>query len=128
MHPDFAEWIASRSAPDDPDAPLFTTLAAEPQNGEYGLSNTFVKLMGKAGIVGKRLRIAKGLGRTVNSLSFHSLRHTAVSTTFNRAMALDTARKVSGHAKDGSIEKYAHIDTESIRSATRLIPRLPKGI
>jgi integrase len=127
LHPDFAEWIASRPAPDDQDAPLFSTLAAKPQNGEYGLSNTFVKLMGKAGIVGKRLRTAKGLGRTVNSLSFHSLRHTAVSTTFNRAIAQDVARKVSGHAKDGSIEKYAHIDTESIRSATSLIPRLPKA-
>ena len=95
---------------------------------DIGLTQNLGKDRRMREIVGKRLRIAKGLGRTVNSLSFHSLRHTAVSTTFNRAMALDTARKVSGHAKDGSIEKYAHIDTESIRSATRLIPRLPKGI
>jgi integrase len=128
LHPDFAEWITNRPAPDDPDAPLFVTLAGKPVKGAYGLSNTFVKLMGNAGVVGKRLRTAKGLGRTVNSLSFHSLRHTAVSTTFNRAIAQDVARKVSGHAKDGSIEKYAHIDTESIRSATTLIPRIPKGI
>jgi integrase len=68
LHPDFAEWITSQPAPDDPDAPLFPTLAGKPAKGEYGLSNMFVKLMEKAGIVGKRLRTAKGLGRSVNSL------------------------------------------------------------
>ena len=62
LHPDFAEWITNRPAPDDPDAPLFVTLAGKPVKGAYGLSNTFVKLMGKAGVVGKRLRTAKGLG------------------------------------------------------------------
>jgi integrase len=127
LHADLLEWITRQPGRDNPDAPLFPSLAGKKSAGDYGLSTQFTRIMKKAGVAGKELRSAKGVGHSVSSHSFHSLRHTAVSTTFNRAIALDTARKVSGHSAGGAISNYAHLDTESIRAATSLIPRLPKG-
>ena len=40
----FDSWLATRPAPDDPDAVLFPSLADKPLNGTRGLSNAFVKL------------------------------------------------------------------------------------
>jgi hypothetical protein len=58
--------------------------------GEHGLSNTFIKLLDKAGIEKRLLRTGNaGKGRAVRALSFHSFRHTAASNVFNQALVQD---------------------------------------
>jgi integrase len=128
LHPDFLDWLSSQSAPDDPDAPVFPSLADKDIKGQHGLSNVFVELLDKAGIEKRLLRQANaGKGRNVRALSFHSLRHTATSNVFNSAALKEITRRVSNHAAGGVVDRYIHEDLEAIKAATQLIPRLPKS-
>jgi integrase len=61
-------------------ASMFPSLAGKGTGGKHGLSGRFAAIMGKARVESKRTQ-ASG-GRTLSSLSFHSLRH-----SFNSAMA-----------------------------------------
>jgi integrase len=127
LHSDFLDWLSSRPAPEDPDAPVFTTLADKPINGDHGLSNTFIKLCDAAGIEKRLLRQGNdGKGRAVRALTFHSFRHTAATQVFNAAALREITRRVTNHAAGGVVDRYIHEDLESIKAATQLIPRLPK--
>jgi integrase len=126
LHPDFLNWLATRPAPEDSEAPVFPTLAGKPLKGEHGLSNTFVGLIARAGIENRLLRCGNdGKGRSVRALSFHSLRHTAASNVFNQASLREITRRVTNHAAGGVLDRYIHEDLEAIRAAVALIPRLP---
>jgi hypothetical protein len=45
---------------------------------------------------------------------------------FNAEAVKQVARRVTGHAERGEIDRYVHENVELIREATKLIPRLPK--
>ena len=92
-----------------------------------GLSNTFVKLLDKAGIEKRFLQAGNdGKGRSVRALTFHSFRHTAASNVFNQASLKEITRRVTNHAAGGVVDRYVHEDLDAIRAAVQLIPRLPK--
>lgn len=127
LHPDFLDWLAGRSVPDDNEAPVFPTLHGKALNGEHGLSNTFVRMLDQAGIEKRLIRQGNaGKGRSVRALTFHSFRHTAASNVFNQASLREITRRVTNHAAGGVVDRYIHEDLEAIREATKLIPRLPK--
>jgi integrase len=127
LHPDFLDWLATRPAPEDGDAPVFPTLIGKPLNGENGLSNRFIGIMERAGVEGRLLREGNaGKGRTLKSLTFHSLRHNAATTVFNQAALKEITRRVTNHAAGGVVDRYIHDDVEAIKAAVGLIPRLPK--
>jgi integrase len=127
LHPDFLDWLTTRPVPEDDEAPVFPTLAGKPLNGENGLSNTFIKLLDKAGIERHFLHVGNdGKGRSVRALTFHSFRHTAASNVFNQASLKEITRRVTNHAAGGVVDRYIHEDLEAIREATKLIPRLPR--
>ena len=128
LHPDVEDWITRQrqSAPDDPDALLFPTLANRSGGGRNGLSKNFEAIMNRAGVSGKMLRERDRKGRSVRSLSFHSFRHGAATAVFNQAALKDIARRVTSHAARGSIGRYIHEDVEALKAATQLIPRLPR--
>jgi integrase len=129
LHPDFLDWLTTRPAPEDGEAPVFPTLAGKPLNGENGLSNRFIRLMRKAGIEGRLLREGNDKkGRTLRSLTFHSFRHTAATAVFNQASLKEITRRVTNHAAGGVVDRYIHDDLEAIKAATQLIPRLPKPV
>jgi len=127
MHPDFVDWISQQEAADDPEAFLFPTLASRTGAGRNGLSKAFERIMDRAGVEGRVLKYAKGRGRSVRSLSFHSFRHTAASSIFNSEALKEAARRVTNHARGGVIDRYLHADVEAIRAAVSAIPRLPKN-
>jgi integrase len=127
LHPDVEDWIARQPPSDDPDGYLFPTLANRKASGRNGLSAAFSAIMERAGVSGKVLRERDRKGRSVRSLTFHSFRHGAASAVFNQAALQDIARRVTGHAARGSLDRYLHEDIETLKAATQLIPRLPKG-
>jgi integrase len=128
LHPDFADWLTERPAPEAVDAFVFPTLAGRSINSSLGLSAQFATLMDRAGIENRLLRAGNaGKGRTVPALSFHSLRHSAASNVFNSAAIKEVARRVTNHSAGGSLDQYLHQDLEAIRAAVGLIPRLPRA-
>jgi integrase len=127
LHQDFLDWLGQAPIHERPDAPVFPSLAGKPLEGDWGLSNTFTRLIAKAGIENRLLRAGNaGKGRKVSALSFHSLRHTAASSVFNSAALKEITRRVTRHAPGGVVDRYIREDLEAIRAAVGLIPRLPK--
>jgi integrase len=126
LHPDFEDWIARQPPTDDPEGYLFPSLANRRTGGREGLSMAFTDIMDRAGIKGKVLRERDRKGRRVRSLSFHGFRYGAASAVFNQAALKDIARRVTGHAAGGSLDRYLREDIETIKKAAQLIPRLPK--
>ncbi len=126
LHPDFKDWIKAHESKRSREGYVFPTLANRTGAGRNGLSKAFGRIMEKAGVVGKVLRIPGAKGSTVKSLSFHSFRHGAASAVFKNAALKDIARRVTAHSSRGVVDRYLHQDVEAIREATALIPRLPK--
>jgi len=126
LHPDFIDWIAQRSVPDDPDSYVFPSLANRSSAGTNGLSKAFEAIMERAGVKSRLIRERNGgRSRSLRALSFHSFRHSAASAVFNQAALKEITRRVTNHA--GSVvDKYIHQDLEAIRGAVALVPRLPK--
>ena len=104
--------------PDDSQSFVFPTLANRTTGGKSGLSNEFSDIVTRSGIDAGLIREAHGThGRSRKALSFHSLRHGAASTIFNSAVVREAARRVTGHAEGGSLDRYIHHDLDAIRAA-----------
>lgn len=101
-------------------APMFPSLVGKGTGGKHGLSGRFAAIMSKAGIVGKR-RQASG-GRTLSSLSFHSLRHSFNSAMANAGISQEVRQKLTGHASAEMNKIYTHHELEALRSAVSVIP------
>jgi integrase len=81
-------------------------------------------IMVRADVLGRALRKATGQGRTQNSLSFHSLRHSFVSALANAGVASDIRQKLAGHSDARSHARYSHHELEIMRAAVELLPGL----
>lgn len=123
LHPDVAAYLESLPAGDDPKAPLFPSLYGMRTSGAAGLSLTFRKLMHRAGIFteGEGEKRKDGRGRRFMELSFHSLRHTAISEQANRGIAREVRMKLSGH-KSAVHDRYTHHELETLRSEIEKVP------
>ena len=122
----FESWIRAQPRPIRAETYMFPSLANRTGAGRNGLSKAFGRIMERAGVVGKVLRVRGAKGSTVKSLSFHSFRHGAASAVFKNAALKDIARRVTAHSSRGVVDRYLHQDVEAIRGATALIPLLPK--
>jgi site-specific recombinase XerD len=61
-------------------------------------------------------------GRTVNSLSFHSLRHSFNSAMANAGVSQELRMKLTGHADTATNTGYTHHQLEPLRKAVESIP------
>lgn len=77
---------------------IFPGLAGKSTSGRSGLSMAFKRIMERAGVVGKVMRKAEGKGRTVSTLSFHSLRHSFNSRMANAGVSQEVRMKLIGHS------------------------------
>jgi integrase len=128
LHSDFSDWLLGRSSSvsDEPDGFVFPTLAGQASGGKRGLSNAFGQIVERAGIDAGSIRHRRGrAGKHRRALSFHSLRHGALSAAYNNTIAREAARRLSGHAEHGALDRYLHVDLEAVRATGALIPRLP---
>jgi integrase len=103
-------------------AALFASLAGKGTGGKHGLSGRFAAIMKKAGIEGKRTQ-ASG-GRTLSSLSFHSLRHSFNSAMANAGISQEVRQKLTGHTSAETNKVYTHHELEALRAAVSVIPSI----
>ncbi len=124
MHPELEAYLIDLTAPDSGKAFVFPTLAGKGTGGRSGLSMAFSRIMAKAGVVGEVLREAKegGQGRTVRSLTFHSLRHSFNSAMANAGVAQEIRMKLTGHTSTDMNKGYTHLELEPLRAAIGAIP------
>ena len=99
---------------------MFPSLAGKGTGGKHGLSGRFAAIMEKARIEGKRTQ-ASG-GRTLSSLSFHSLRHSFNSAMANAGMSQEVRQKLTGHTSAETNKVYTHHELEALRTAVAVIP------
>jgi len=116
---------------DDPNAPIhpqsFATIAR--QRKTTGISNGFAALLAQAGLREKQAHRkthgeGRGVGSSSNGLSFHCLRHTAVSLLKEAGIPAATVMELVGHDSAQMSEHYTHIGRESLKLAAEAFPDL----
>jgi integrase len=118
------DYLASLPASDDANAFIFPNAASAKRTGT--LSNQFREFLVDAGLVEPRTYENTGKGRSqshkMGEISFHSLRHSAV--TFLKAAGVSDAlaREVVGHESAAISRQYTHLSTEDLRGAMQRVP------
>lgn len=118
LHPDLEQELLKE--PGVGKALLFPTLAGKGTGGRHGLSGRFAEVMQRAGIEPRISRAAKG--RSVSSLSFHSLRHSFNSAMANAGVAQEVRQRLTGHASAEVNKLYTHHEIAPLRAAIEKIP------
>jgi integrase len=126
------EHIMSLPAGDDPRQPVHPRAAKhmEPQGRVGTLSRQFGEMLAEAGLVAKRThaKAKEGKGRDsrrqVADVSFHALRHTAVSLLKSAGVSDAIAQDIAGHESVEISRHYTHIDDNTKREAVDRLPRL----
>jgi integrase len=100
------------------------------ENNSASLSLEFHSILVKAGLLEEYQRTNQGNGRscrrTVSPLSFHSLRHTFVSTLKASGAPQMVARELAGHSSDQVNELYTHTPPELLRKSLKRLPEVFK--
>jgi integrase len=123
------DYLATLPASDKPDAFVFPNAASANRTGT--LSNQFREILVAAGLAEPRGHASTGKGRgsarETSELSFHSLRHSAV--TFLKAAGVSDAlaREIVGHESAAVSRQYTHIAVADLRNAMRKLPDVTKG-
>ena len=125
VHDALHEFLLELPAPDTGKAFLFPSLAGKHSGGKSGLSAAFKRIMERAGVRGEVARERKGeKGRTVNTLTFHSFRHTLTSLMANAGVPVEVRQKFTGHASAEMNQHYTHHEIATLRSAIEKLPEL----
>lgn len=122
LHPSLISWLEARAGSDEPRAPLFPDLAGKGAGSDAGLSNSFSRLMIRAGVNVAQTRTGRGKGRGFSPLSYHSCRHTFVSALMNGDVPQDVRKAIAGHSCDRAHERYSHLALETQRRAVQKLP------
>ena len=117
------DYLLSIKSSDNPQTPLFPRAFATKRVGT--LSNQFREILTEAGLVAPRSHKAEKGGRSgkreVSEISFHSLRHSAV--TFLKAAGVSDvmAREIIGHESSEVSRNYTHLSVDDMRNAIQKI-------
>ena len=123
MHEALHEFLLELPAPDNGKAFLFPSLAGKGTGGKSGLSMAFARIMERAHVRGEVVRERQGeKGRSVNSLSFHSFRHTLTSIMANAGVPVEVRQKFTGHATAEMNQHYTHHEIATLRAAVEKVP------
>ena len=99
------------------------------QHGRVGtLSNQFSELLVDAGLREPQPHRSKGKGRsgkrTGQELSFHSLRHSAVSLLKDAGIPDAVVMALVGHESSAMSQRYTHVAKEALSKATQSLPEI----
>jgi integrase len=117
-------YLASLPATDNPDAFIFPNNAKAKRTGR--LSNRFRDILVDAGLVEARdyKTTTKGRShaRVASEISFHSLRHSAVTMLKASGLSDVFAREIVGHESSAVSRQYTHLTTDDLRTAMQRLP------
>jgi integrase len=124
------EHLVSSAGKDDPAGPLhpkaFSTLSKDGRAAS--LSNEFVGLLSQAGFREEQTHKGRGIGRNAkrrtSKLSFHSLRHTAVSLLKDAGIPQATVMELIGHDSEQMSALYTHVGREALQKAAAALPEV----
>jgi integrase len=120
--------LESLPVTDEPGSPLhpkaYGTLKRQGKSGN--LSNQFADILAQAGLRPKVSHRSTGKGRngrrTSNDLTFHSLRHTAVSLMKNAGIPEGVVMELIGHESKAMSDHYTHVGDEALQKAVAALP------
>ena len=119
-----ADYLASLPVGDDPNAYIFPRAAKANHTGT--LSNRFRDILEAAELVEPRTHKGTGKGRShareTSELSFHSLRHSAVTLLKASGVSDVMAREIVGHESAAVSRQYTHLTTDDMRNAMQRLP------
>lgn len=97
------------------------------KQGKSGhLSNQFAAVLAKAGLREKKAHRRTGVGRggkrDESGLSFHSLRHTAVTLLKEAGVPHAVVQELIGHDSEQMSEHYTHVGSEALKKAASALP------
>jgi integrase len=119
-----SDYLASLPASDNPNAYIFPTAASAKRTGS--LSNQFREILVGAGLVESRGHEATKQGRSqareTSEISFHSLRHSAVTMLKAAGVSDFMARELVGHESAAISRQYSHLSTDDLRNAMQRLP------
>jgi integrase len=124
--------VESLPAGDNPRQPLHPRAyeTVMKQGRTATLSNQFAQLMADAGLVAARSHQAAENGkgragrRATSEISFHALRHTAVSLLKSAGVSDAVAMDLAGHDSAAVSRLYTHIEDSAKRKAVDRLPKL----
>ncbi|CEF49199.1 unnamed protein product [uncultured bacterium] len=118
------DYLSSLPASDDPNAYIFPRSAAHKRVAR--LSNQFRDILVEAGLVEPRSYKTTTKGRASaresSEISFHSLRHSAVTLLKASGLSDVFAREIVGHESAAISRAYTHLSTEDLRDAMQRVP------
>jgi integrase len=126
-----ADYLASLPASDNPNAFIFPWAASAKRTAS--LSNQFRDILVAAGLVDPRPRGHKSTGkgrdqaREASEISFHSLRHSAVTMLKAAGVSDFIAREIVGHESAAVSRQYTHLTTDDKRAAMQRLPDVTNG-
>jgi integrase len=126
--PPLRQHIDSLEAGDESGAPIhpkaFATVNRQQRSGN--LSNQFSDILAQAGFREKASHKSMGKGRqnkrAANDLTFHSLRHTAVSLMKNAGIPEGVVMELIGHESKAMSDHYTHVGNEALEKAVAALP------
>jgi len=93
-----------------------------------GISNQFVELLAQTGLREIRNHQGRGIGRDAKrerpQVSFHSLRHSAVSILKAAGIPHATVQELIGHESEAVSRQYTHVDQAALKKAAKAFPKL----
>ena len=131
-----SDYLASLPVSDNPNAFIFPRAAGAPRTAS--LSNQFREILVAAGLVEPREYEATGRrsaaadkarshAREASEISFHSLRHSAVTMLKASGLSDFFAREIVGHDSAAVSRQYSHLSTDDLRNAMQRLPDVTNG-
>lgn len=124
IHPALEDYLLSLPTPKSDEAFLFPSLAEQAKRHVSPISKAFRGLMEEARIQQSVIRERNKSGRSVNALSFHSLRHSFSSLLANAGVREELRMALTGHKTRDMQQHYTHHELEGLRDAVAMLPRV----
>ena len=121
-----SDYLSALPASDNPDAFIFPNSAGEKRTSH--LSHQFRKILVDAGLIEPRTHESTGQGhsgtRKPSEISFHSLRHSAVTMLKAAGVSDFITREIVGHESAAVSRQYTHLTTDDKRAAMQRLPNV----
>ena len=118
------DYLSALPASDNPNAYIFPNSAKHKRTAS--LSNQFREILVDAGLVEPRdyrtTTKGRASAREASEISYHSLRHSAVTMLKASGLSDVFAREIVGHESTAVSRQYTHLSTDDLRSAMQRLP------